>query len=242
MSFLSARHPAFCGMPIERGVTRLRSAVRPLLARPGFSPRGYTGAAMLDEPSETALRQALEALERTGLLLLHDARKPSLTALVAGAPIRGSWWGHPAGRRIFQVANALEGRGDVLFVPLLSAKVTLVHRRLWPALVSVGEAREPWQVKELEARARALLEEVEQSGRVRATGPSSKALARALLVHARAGAHRRRLDTPRSWWPGGRSASTGHRRAGHRERGSRGARGSAEQLGATSALPWRRSR
>src|SRR5512143_1453171 len=99
---------------------------------------------MLDEPTETALRQAVDALEQTGLLFLHDARRPSLTALVAGAPIRGSWWGHPAGRRIFQVASALEDRGDVLFAPLLSAKVTLVHRRLWAALLGVGEARAPW--------------------------------------------------------------------------------------------------
>lgn len=197
---------------------------------------------MLDEPSETALRQAMDALERSGLLLMHDARKPSLTALVAGAPIRGSWWGHPAGRRIFQLANELEERGDALFVPLLSAKVTLVHRRLWPALVSVGEAREPWQVKELETRARKLLEEVEQSGRVRATGPSSKALARALLVHAEqvhtaGGSHATELVA----WREVRQ----HRGIDGRVTASEGRaalEASAEQLGATSALPWRRSR
>ena len=85
----------------------------------------YTGRPMLDKAAGAAVRQAVDALERTGLLFLHDARRPSLTALVAGEPIRGSWWGHPAGRRIFQVAGALEERGDVLFVPLLSAKVTL---------------------------------------------------------------------------------------------------------------------
>jgi hypothetical protein len=139
---------------------------------------------MADASSETAVRQAQDALDRAGLLFMHDARKPSLTALVAGEPIRGSWWGHPAGRRIFQVANALEDAGQALFVPLLSAKVTLVHRRLWPALVSVGETRAPWQMDPLTPRARELLEEVDRTGRVRASGPSSKALARALLVHA----------------------------------------------------------
>src|SRR5262249_46593451 len=116
---------------------------------------------MGDESTEKALRAAMDALEASGLLYMHDARKPSLTALVAGAPIKGSWWGHPAGKRIFQVANALEDGGEVLFVPLLSAKVTLVHRRLWPALVSVGESRAAWQMDPLAARARALLEEVE---------------------------------------------------------------------------------
>jgi hypothetical protein len=139
---------------------------------------------MGDESTEKALRLALASLDRTGLLFLHDARKPSLTALVAGTPIQGSWWGHPAGKRIFQVASALEDGGEVLFVPLLSAKVTLVHRRLWPALVSVGESRAPWQVDALTPRARELLSRVDETGRVRATGPSSKALARALLVHS----------------------------------------------------------
>src|SRR5262249_33636959 len=107
-----------------------------------------------------------------------------LAARVAGAAIKGRWWGHPAGKRIFQVANALEDGGEVLFVPLLSAKVTLVHRRLWPALASVGESRASWQMDPLTPRAKELLGKVEQTGRVRATGPSSKALARALLVHA----------------------------------------------------------
>jgi hypothetical protein len=139
---------------------------------------------MAVESTEEGLRQAVDALERTGLLFLHDARKPSLTALLAGEPIRGSWWGHRAGKRIFQVASALEDGGQALFVPLLSAKVTLVHRRLWPALVSIGEARAPWQVDPLPARAVELLAEVDHAGRVRASGPSSKALARALLVHA----------------------------------------------------------
>ena len=66
---------------------------------------------MATESTEEALRQAVDALERTGLLFLHDARKPSLTALVAGAPIKGSWWGHAAGKRIFKVASALEVAG-----------------------------------------------------------------------------------------------------------------------------------
>src|SRR5215813_7203692 len=122
---------------------------------------------MPTESTEEALRQAVDALERPGLLFMHDARKPSLTAMVAGTPIKGSWWGHPAGKRIFQVANALEDGGQVLFVPLLSAKVTLVHRRLWPALASVGESRAPWQMEPLAARARELLAKVEQTGRVR---------------------------------------------------------------------------
>src|SRR4029453_7455381 len=119
------------------------------------------GLAMGEESTEKALHQVQDALDRTGLLFMHDARKPSLTALVGGKPMQG-WGGRPpAGSRIFQVASALEDGGEVLFVPLLSAKVTLVHRRLWPALVSVGESHAPWRVVPLPPRARALLAEVE---------------------------------------------------------------------------------
>jgi hypothetical protein len=155
---------------------------------------------MADRSIDPALRQALEALERTGLLFLHDARRPSLTALVAGEPVRGSWWGHAAGQRIFQVANALADGSDVAFVPLLEGKVTLVHRRLWPALVSVGEERAPWQLEGLDRAARTLLGEVDRAGRLRVSGPPGKTLGKALLVHSEqvhteGGAHVTELQT-----------------------------------------------
>jgi hypothetical protein len=193
---------------------------------------------MATESIEEALRQAMAALERTGLLYMHDARKPSLTAVVAGAPIKGSWWGHRAGRRIFQVASALEDGGMVLFVPLLSAKVTLVHRRLWPALVSVGESRAPWQIDPLAPRAVELLAEVDRTGRVRAPGPSSKALARALLVHAEqvhtaGGSHATELVS----WAAVRSAREIVERL-DADTARRAIEDAAEQLDAVSALPW----
>ena len=197
--------------------------------------------AMADASIEAALRLAVDALDRTGLLFLHDARKPSLTALVAGKPIRGSWWGHPAGRRIFQVASALEDGGEVLFVPLLSAKVTLVHRRLWPALISVGEERAAWQLSGLEDRARLLLEEVHRRGRVRASGPSSKALARALLVHAEqvhteGGSHATELVA----WSVVRRERDLEARVDPAEART-ALEAAAAGLGAVTALPWRRA-
>lgn len=197
---------------------------------------------MATESTEEALRQAVDALERTGLLFLHDARKPSLTALVAGAPIKGSWWGHAAGKRIFQVASALEDGGRVLFVPLLSAKVTLVHRRLWPAVVSVGESRAPWQVDALTPRALELLEKVDDAGRIRATGPSSKALARALLVHAEqvhtaGGSHATELVA----WPVVRSARDIVERLDENT-ARRMLEEAAEGMDAVSGLPWVRNR
>jgi len=196
---------------------------------------------MPTESTEEALRQALDALERTGLLYMHDARRPSLTAMVAGAPIKGSWWGHPAGKRIFQVASALEDGGLALFVPLLSAKVTLVHRRLWPALVSVGESRASWQMDALPTRAQELLEKVDEARRFRATGPSSKALARALLVHAEqvhtaGGSHATELVS----WSAVREARGIVERLDE-DAGRRELEESAAALDSVSALPWVRT-
>lgn len=146
------------------------------------------------------LAEVRRVLVRDGLLLLHDARRPSLTALVAGAPIRGSWWGHPAGKEIFRVASALEEGGEALFVPLLEGKVTLVHPRLWADLAAVGEERAEWQLSGLDRTARALLAEMDGAGCLRASGAPAKALARALLVHAaqvhtERGAHATELQT-----------------------------------------------
>jgi hypothetical protein len=50
--------------------------------------------------------QALAFVERHGIAL--EAAKgavPSLAELVASAPIRGSWWGHPARHSIFALAS-----------------------------------------------------------------------------------------------------------------------------------------
>jgi hypothetical protein len=74
-------------------------------------------------------------------MLLQSARGPlpNVAELVAGEPIRGSWWGHPAGPAIFEALNELVGSPDVVRVRLVQGKVTLVHRRLWPALVRTAD-------------------------------------------------------------------------------------------------------
>jgi hypothetical protein len=74
-------------------------------------------------------------------VVLQSARGPvpNLAEHVAGEPIRGSWWGHASGREIFAVLNRLRASGDVVATRLVEGKVTLVHRRIWPALVRVAE-------------------------------------------------------------------------------------------------------
>jgi hypothetical protein len=69
-------------------------------------------------------------------MLLESARGPipNCAELVAGEPIRGSWWAHPAAHQIFDVINALDDSSDVARLRLINGKITLVHRRVWPAL------------------------------------------------------------------------------------------------------------
>jgi hypothetical protein len=184
-------------------------------------------------------------LKRDGVLLLHDARRPSLTALVAGTPIWGSWWGHPAGGEIFRAASALEEGGEALFVPLLGGKVTLVHPALWADLAAVGEERAEWQISGLHRAARALLAEVEEAGRLRASGPPAKALARVLLVHAaqvhtERGAHATELQTWSTFRRQHRLGRRGAAAAGRRvlEGAVARALGRAE----LDLLPWREER
>jgi hypothetical protein len=73
--------------------------------------------------------------------LLESARGPiaNVAELVAGGPITGSWWGHPASHAIFDVINELADSPDVVRLRLVNGKVTLVHRRVWPALVRVSD-------------------------------------------------------------------------------------------------------
>ncbi len=72
--------------------------------------------------------------------MLQSARGPipNLAEYVAGEPIRGSWWGHPAGRDIFEVLTQLMESPDFVATRLINGNITLVHRRLWPALVRVA--------------------------------------------------------------------------------------------------------
>ena len=74
-------------------------------------------------------------------VLLESARGPipNVAELIAGEPIAGSWWAHPASHAIFDAINELADSPDVVRLRLVNGKVTLVHRRVWPALVRVSD-------------------------------------------------------------------------------------------------------
>jgi len=86
----------------------------------------------------------MDALTQHGMLL-ESARGPlpNVAELVAGEPIRGSWWGHPRSHAIFEAINRLAESPDVVRTRLVNGRVTLVHRRLWPAVVRVAERFPP---------------------------------------------------------------------------------------------------
>jgi len=203
-----------------------------------------------------AVRRARAVLEREGLLLLHDAELPSVSTLVAGEPVRGSWWGHPAGKAIFHVAEALEA--ETALVKLVRGKVTFVHRRLWPELAAVGRERAPWQIDGLADDAARVLELVEERAWIGSEeielAPGRRELAavvtdleRRLLVFAHqehaqgSGRHVRVLRSWRRWC----------RDAGLRARELPGGAAARARLeapvrawlaeGARAALPWGRS-
>jgi len=158
-------------------------------------------------------KRRLEAqLARHGLLLVHDAKLPSATACIAGAPVPGSWWGHAQGKLIYEALERLEDA--VAWAKLVLGKDTLVHRRLWPALVAAAESGQAWQTRGLKADARRLLARIRRGGAVRTDeAPAAKGrklgaiatdLERRLLAHARSehtasGHHARFLETWGAW-------------------------------------------
>jgi hypothetical protein len=147
----------------------------------------------------------LGALRAHGLLVLHDAKlATSAVTIIAGAPVKGSWWSHPLANEIFRVVNEAADDPDVVVAKLVDGKVTLVDRRLWPALLAVAVARAAWQLQGLSPGATALLKSLRSGRPVEATGAPAKELEARLLargeqVHTPSGKHVTRLESWTSW-------------------------------------------
>jgi hypothetical protein len=85
-------------------------------------------------------KQALAWIRECGIAV-ESARAsvPSLAQVVAGEPLKGSWWAHPKGNEIFLLSRAIRSSPDVLVCRLVDGKITYLHRRLWPALVKLAD-------------------------------------------------------------------------------------------------------
>src|ERR1700687_3322584 len=128
--------------------------------------------------------ELLDRLREYDLLLDADPRFPSVTGFVAGDNVRGSWWSHPQSHEMYGLSCRLHDHPDVLSVKLISGKVTLVHRPLWPAVFTVATAREPWQLEALSKEAKALLKRVDKATEVSSSGDAVRALEARLLVYS----------------------------------------------------------
>jgi len=106
---------------------------------------------------------AMRELATRGMLL-ESARGPlpNVAEMIAGEPIRGSWWSNPRSHEIFAAINALADSPDVVRTRLVNGRVTLVHRNVWPALVRLADRFTP-------ARLAAIDEEHTNSGAHRVT-------------------------------------------------------------------------
>ena len=94
--------------------------------------------------------EALAFVEEYGVVLVSaKGPVPRLTEVIAGEPIKGSWWGHPKGQPFFVILEAVTDSKDVLVCRLVKGKITLVHRRLWPALVRLADRFAPDQIAQV---------------------------------------------------------------------------------------------
>jgi hypothetical protein len=165
--------------------------------------------------SAIGVEDVADYLGRIGVLLETDRTFPSITGIMVREPIKGSWWSHPMANEIYLLSQRLIDHPDTIFLKLLSGKTTYVHRRLWPELIAIGTAQEPWQLGALPASAKSMLKKLEERGSLRMDeikggrtakqkGTDARTLELQLLVfgdevHTASGAHVKRIETWEHW-------------------------------------------
>lgn len=117
------------------------------------------------------------------------------------------WWSHPDATTIYNALGALEDR--LATVKLVAGKLTLVAPRLWPDLVAIGSAQQPWQLDALTEDTRALLDRVAaaddpvllDSPNLRESGKQleQRLLVVAEEVHTDEGRHLKALGSWEAW-------------------------------------------
>ena len=84
--------------------------------------------------------EAIRFVEKHGIVLeAAHGPVPCLADQIAGEPIKGSWWSHPKAHAIHRLTGDIRSSDLVHVCRLVRGKVTLVHRRLWPALVRLAD-------------------------------------------------------------------------------------------------------
>ena len=97
-----------------------------------------------------SVEAALAFVETHGVVLASaKGSAPRLTEAIVGGPIKGSWWAHPQSRLIFVIVSALADSDQILVCRLIDGKITLIHRRLWAALVRLAARFAPEQLAQV---------------------------------------------------------------------------------------------
>jgi hypothetical protein len=164
---------------------------------------------MSDKANLKTADDVVAAVADLGLLFLSDPRRRNAIETLTGQFPRGSWWSHPQANDIYDILTTVEQHPDVLMAKLLSGKVTMVHRTLWPALLTVAGAREPWQTEGLPSVAAEWLAAHDQAEAAGAALPpasrtvtkeiEARLLAHGESVHTASGKHETQLESWRSW-------------------------------------------
>jgi hypothetical protein len=96
-------------------------------------------------------KEALDFIREHGVVLVSaKGTAPRLTEAIIGEPIKGSWWAHAQGRHIYAILEAVTASEQILVCRLINGKITLVHRRLWPALVKLAKHFSSEQLAQVE--------------------------------------------------------------------------------------------
>ena len=142
---------------------------------------------MTNRSAQGKLERVEKEFVRIGLLLQHDRELASVTTIVVGAPIRGSWWGHPLGHELFDLLTAFERGEGALSGKWVNGKITYVHRRLWPAFLTLALHGERARARGVSTAANSLLRVVRRKEIVRVDelAASGFAPARELAAAAR---------------------------------------------------------
>ena len=138
----------------------------------------------MDRLPEAKWDAVLAALERWGLLVAQDAKLPSVTAIVAGEPVVGSWWPHPASGEIYDCFGRLDKTTKTFSARLLDGKWVYVHERLVPSVHAVAVPGEPWQEGGLSRDAMQLLRKIRAEGEIRTDAAPDAGARRAIAKAA----------------------------------------------------------
>lgn len=80
--------------------------------------------------------EAISFVREHGVVLVSGKGPvPRLVEAIVGEPVQGSWWAHSRSHEVFAILQVVTESPEILVCRLVDGKITLVHRRLWPAVV-----------------------------------------------------------------------------------------------------------